>query len=88
MSRDDALHIFNTFWRTEGYAGIVKHLPTWSKSRASNFAYRHGIKMEPDAKARILQAMAENSSNTRKNHHAKPVVPERTMENRVLMGRW
>ena len=88
MTRDDILHIFRTFWTTEGYAGIVKHLPNWSKSRASNFAFRHGIKMEPDAKTRILQAMAENASNTRKNHHAKPVKPERTTENKLLMGKW
>ena len=88
MTRDDILHIFRTFWPSEGYAGIVKHLPNWSKSRASNFAFRHGIKMEPDAKTRILQAMAENASNTRKNHHAKPVKPERTTENKLLMGKW
>ena len=88
MTRDDYLHIFRTFWPTEGYAGIVKHLPDWSKSRASNFAFRHGIKMMPEAKTRILQAMAENASNTRKNHHARPVYPEGTTINNLLMRTW
>jgi len=89
MTKDDILHIFRQFWTTDGYAGIQPHLPTWSKSRASNFAHRHGIKMTPEAKTRLLQAMAEDSRNTRKANHIKAgCYPERTTENRLLMGRW
>lgn len=89
MTKDDYLHIFRRFWTEEGYAGIQPHLPTWSKSRASNFAFRHGIKMTAEAKTRRLQAMAEDARNTRKaNHINAGRYPESTTENRLLMGKW
>lgn len=88
MTKDDYLHIFRTFWPTEGYAGIVKHLPEWSKPRARNFAARNGIRMEPEAKNRVLQAMCNNSRNTRKREHERPVYPDATPANKLLMGRW
>lgn len=88
MTSDDYLHIFRTFWPSEGYAGIVKHLPDWSHSRASNFAYRNGIKMSSEAKTRLLEGMSENARNTRKREHCSPIKPERTLTNSLLMGKW
>jgi hypothetical protein len=88
MTKDDYLHIFRTFWPSEGYAGIVKHLPEWSHSRASNFAYRNGIKMTDTGKTRIRQALCENARNTKKEKHFVPVRLADTPENRFLTARW
>ncbi len=88
MTKDDYLHIFRTFWTEEGYAGIQPHLPTWSKSRASNFAFRHGIKMTDTGKTRIRHALCENARNTKKEKHFVPVSLADTPENRFLTARW
>lgn len=88
MTKDDTLHIFHTFWPSEGYAGIARHLPDWSKSRASNFAWRNGIKMNDEAKRDLAKSLAVTNLN---RHHgrAKPKpVPVKTSENRLLMGKW
>lgn len=61
MTKDDALHIFRTFWPEKGYEGIRPHLPDWSKSRASNFASRHGIRMTDEARRELQQKIGEQN---------------------------
>lgn len=86
MTKDDTLHIFRTFWPEKGYEGIQPHLPGWSKSRASNFASRHGIRMNDEAKRRMLQDMAEASRQKPRKREA--ITPALSAENRFLMGKW
>jgi hypothetical protein len=88
MNKDEILRIFHTFWPEEGYAGIAPHLPGWSKSRASNFACRHNIKMTVEGKKKVMQALAQNARNTRSNGHIVSGALEDTVENRFLTARW
>lgn len=86
MTKDETLYIFRTFWPEKGYDGIKPHLPEWSKSRASNFASRHGIRMDDEAKRRMLQDMAEASRQKPRKREA--ITPALSAENRFLMGKW
>lgn len=88
MKKEEILHIFRTFWPEQGYAGIAPHLPGWTASRATNFAYRNGIKMTDTGKTRIRQALCENARNTKNEKHFVPVSLADTPENRFLTARW
>jgi len=90
MTKDDYLHIFRTFWPTKGYAGIKQLLPDWSQSRASNFAWRNGIRMKPESKRENYQRTGEAASAAmrEKAQASWDGKPQATPENRFLTARW
>lgn len=90
MTKDDYLHIFRQFWPTEGYAGIKRHLPDWSQSRASNFAWRNGIRMKPESKRENYQrtGQALRAAMREKAQASWDGKPESTTANRALAMRW
>ena len=69
------IEIFQTYWPTQGYAGVKPHLPDWSSKKASGFAFRHGIKMEPAAKAALLENQMKRVHTHKKDHN--PNSPRR-----------
>ena len=90
LSSSDALAIFQQFWPTKGYAGIKQHLPDWSQSRASNFAWRNGIRMKPESKRENYQRTGEAASAAmrEKAQASWDGKPQSTTVNRALAMRW
>jgi len=80
MTKQEIMQIFLKYWPERGYSGVREHIPTMTRGQANNFAYSHGIKMNPGAKERLL-----SSTFTPKK---KPVIVEQTPVNRVLAMRW
>lgn len=88
MTKDDILYIFRTFWPEKAYEGIQPHLPGWSKSRASNFASRHGIRMNDEAKRRMLQDMAEASRQKQAGRSHGSAKPSRQRCRQRIVFSW
>jgi len=90
LSNRDALEIFRQFWPEHGFAGIKQHLPDWSQSRASNFAWRNGIRMKPESKRENYQRTGEAASAAmrEKAQASWDGKPQATTVNRALAMRW
>lgn len=90
MTKDDYLHIFRQFWPEHGYAGIKQRLPDWSQSRASNFAWRNGIRMKPESKRENYKRTGEAASAAmrEKAQASWDGKPQATTVNRALAMRW
>ena len=85
MANRDALAIFRQFWPTEGYAGIHPHLPEWSRSRASNFAHRNGIRMNDEHRKAVY---IESGRRGGDKSSGKEVPRVDSLESRFLSARW